>query len=156
MKTETPTIEKMSKVEAKKYFEDNGVSARIMNEKLQEIIDLSDVGTDREKSNAMIALAQIDKVISAHHDELIIKVNLIKVLKEFSGIKSNKVEEILSDENLFPLLQKIEDDGYKTSFNSYSITIQDEKGMIMVEANGDSFQETIRNGIKEFLIKRGN
>ena len=112
---------------------------------------MSDVGTDREKSNAMIALAQIDKVISAHHDELIIKVNLIKALKEFSGIKSNKVEEILSDENLFPLLQKIEADGYKTSFNSYSITIQDEKGMIMVEANGDSFQDTIRNGVKEFL-----
>lgn len=155
MKTDTPTFEKMSKAEAKKYFEENGVSARIMNEKLQQIIDLSDVGTDRDKSNAMIALAQIDKVISAHHDDLIVKVNLIKALKEFSGIKSNKIEEILTNENLFPLLHKIETEGNKVSFNSYALTIQDEKGLIIVEANGEGFEDTIRNGIKEFLIKRG-
>lgn len=155
MKTDTLTSEKMTKAEAKKYFEENGVSSRSISEKLQTIIDLSDVGTDRERINVMIALANIDKVISANYKHLVDNVVMLKALKEFSGFKGNKVEDILTDENLFPLLSKIDAEGYKVSLTANSLVIQDDKGLIIVEVAGNGYEETIRNGIKDFLIKRG-
>lgn len=150
-------LEYPTKTAALNAIAEANFSSRKMVERIEELITLSDQGTEKEKIGAINALLKINAVVEPEYSSAVESGKLLKLLKAFSGLKGAKltVDEILSSANIFSLISRIETYGFKVHFESNSIKINTADGFIYAEAYGNSFEETAKNGIIEFLLKRG-